>query len=65
MVYCHAVAMLKVLQIVEVLLQQNRHATKRDVYYNDTALLKGQMVIYSFYLYSALMPIRSSTHMNR
>ncbi|XP_024377836.1 meiotic recombination protein SPO11-1 [Physcomitrium patens] len=37
------VAMLKVLQIVEVLLQQNRHATKRDVYYNDTALLKGRL----------------------
>lgn len=37
-----AVAMLRVLQIVEGLLLQNRRATKRDIYYTDTVLLKGQ-----------------------
>jgi meiotic recombination protein SPO11 len=37
------VAMLRVLQIVQQLLQQNRHATKRDVYYSDPAILKGEL----------------------
>ncbi|CAM6019779.1 unnamed protein product [Sphagnum balticum] len=35
--------MLRVLQIVQQLLQQNRHATKRDVYYSDPAILKGRV----------------------
>lgn len=39
---CFAVAILRVLQIAEGLLQQNRRATKRDIYYTDPALLKGQ-----------------------
>ncbi|KAG0577631.1 hypothetical protein KC19_5G168500 [Ceratodon purpureus] len=37
------VAMLRVLQIAEGLLQQNRRATKRDIYYTDPALLKGRL----------------------
>jgi hypothetical protein len=39
------VVMLRVLQIIQLLLQQNRHASKRDVYYTDPAVFLGEYIL--------------------
>ncbi|KAH8975916.1 hypothetical protein BDL97_01G185400 [Sphagnum fallax] len=59
---CRLLAMLRVLQIVQQLLQQNRHATKRDVYYSDPAILKGELDLKRILLWCIIILQIKSLH---
>ncbi len=54
--------MLRVLQIVQQLLQQNRHATKRDVYYSNPAILKGELDLKRILLWCIIILHIKSLH---
>ncbi|GLJ49442.1 hypothetical protein SUGI_1046990 [Cryptomeria japonica] len=42
---CRLVAMLRILQIIQELLQENKHASKRDIYYTDPAIFHDRTMV--------------------